>query len=533
MFRHWSDAANVRNFHSKEDVFAMRKLSIFATCLAVLAVTLCSAMPAQAASDTIVYGNTADARGLDPQIMNDLFSWVVCKHLYQNLVKVDEDYNITPDLAEKYEMVDPTTYRFTIKKGLTFHNGEPVTVDDVKFSFDRAMSPVGSPTRNYFSTLIAAEIVDDSTIDLKLSQPTTPFLMNLTLPWAAILSRKAVEQYKDDYAMNPVGSGPFKFISWRKGDRITLERFDAHTGVKPKYKTLVIRTIAESNIKTLELESGAVDIIQNPALIDMERLKADSNMAIYTDPRKHLMDGYLGFNCEKGILKDPAVRRALAYAVDVAGVRKSLYRNTGELAGSVLPSGFKYADHSIPPQELNMDKAKALLKEAGVQTGIKMVLITNDRNERRGIATIVQGRFKELGIDVEVRPLEWAAMMNAVMAKDGEYDLFVLGHYSPAPDPDGFLSASFHESMYLQGGNLHCRLRDKQVSDMIDEGARMPDGPEREKLYKDIQQRLNELKPWVPIITPDYMLVANKKLKGVSANGLGCGLYNLTTLYYE
>ncbi len=528
-----ADVAGSCGFYFQEDVSDMRKFMKFALLFAFLAVAFHPAASAGTTKDTIVFATNADARAIDPQTMNDLFSWVVCKHVYQNLVTVDEDYNIIPDLAEKYEIVDPTTYRFTIKKGLTFHNGELITIEDVKFSFDRAMSPAGSATRNFFSTMIAADIVDDATIDLKLSQPTTPFLMNLTLPWACILNKKAVETLKDDYGMNPVGSGPFKFVSWKKGDRITLDRFDGYSGAKPKFKTLVIRTITESNIKTLELESGAVDIINNPALIDMQRLKADSNMAIYIDPRKHLMDGYLGFNCEKGVLKNPAVRQALAYAVDVAGIQKSLYRGTGEQPGSILPSGIKYADKSIPPQKLDMAKAKAMLKEAGVEPGLKMVLMTNDRTERKGIATVIQGRFKELGIDVEVQPLEWAALINAFKEKDGKYDMYVLGHYSPTPDPDGFLSASFHSSMYLKGGNLHCRLQDKEIDEMIDAAAKLPDGPEREKMYKDIQQRLNELKPWVPIITPDYMLVANKKLKGVSPNGLGCGLYNLSTLYYE
>lgn len=510
----------------------MRKISVFALSLVFVAAALCPALAGQA-KDTIVFATNSDARGIDAQAMNDLFSWVVCRQVYQNLVTVDEEYNIIPDLAEKYEIVDPTTYRFTIRKGATFHNGEPVTVEDVKFSFDRAMSPIGSATRNYFPNLIAAEIVDENTIDLKLSQATTPFLINLTLPWANIFNKKAVEELGDEHIMNPVGSGPFKFVSWKKGDRINLERFDNYSGTKPKFKNLVIRTITESNIKTLELESGAVDIINNPALIDMPRLKGDNNLAIYIDPRKHLMDGYMGFNCEKGVLTDPAVRRALSYAVDAAGIQKSLYRGTGEQPGSVLPSGFKYFNADIPKQVLDMEKAKQLLKEAGVQPGLKLVLITNDRTERKAIATVIQGRFKELGIDVEVQALEWAACINAYREKDAKYDLFVGGHYSPTPDPDGFLSGSFHSSMYIKGGNMHSRMIDPKMDEMLEVAVKTPDGPQREKMYKEIQQYIYDMRPWVPIITPDYMLVANKKLKGVSANGLGCGLYSFASLYYE
>jgi peptide/nickel transport system substrate-binding protein len=217
--------------------------------------------------------NIYDARTLDPIVQNEVATSGMCLHIYDTLLALDQENNLVPMLAEKWEQIDDVTYKFTLRKGVKFHNGEPFSAKDVKYTVERAQTPVGSAIRQYSEVVDKVEIVDDYTVIFKLKAPFTPFLMSLSHTWGSIVNQKAVEAGGESYGMNPVGTGPFKFKSWNKGDRIVLERNDDYWGKKPAYKELVMRAVAESINRTIELESGAVDIAYRVPVTDIRGSK--------------------------------------------------------------------------------------------------------------------------------------------------------------------------------------------------------------------------------------------------------------------
>ncbi|MDR3230449.1 MAG: ABC transporter substrate-binding protein [Synergistaceae bacterium] len=497
--------------------------------LTVLFLLFWSTGAVAAGKDTFVYANGYDIRTLDPITTSDAPSWQVCRHIYQTLIELDDDFNVVPELAEKYEILSPTIYRFYLKKGVRFHNGEEVKADDVVFSLERAISPAGSAVRTYAGDIESVTAVDEYTVDVRLKQASTPFIMNLTVPWAGILNRKAVEAAGEAYAQNPVGSGPFRFESWRKGDRVVLERFEDFAGPRPTYKTLIVRAIPEANIRAIELESGAVDLIYLPSTSDLLRLEGDDRFVVHRDNRPAATN-YLGFNTQKPALNDPKVRRALAYGVNVPGILQSVFRKIGALpAQSPLPPGVIYFDtENNKVQEYNPEKGKSLLAEAGSRLE-KLLLVTNERSDRQAMATIVQAGFKELGIDVEIQVLEWAAFLDFL--KEGKHDLCILGNFAAIPDPHSILYSSFHSS--VAGQTNYAMLKDPEVDELLEKGIATPAGDERKELYFRLQRLLDEKEPWVSLVYLVGTQLGSAKLEGVNSRANGGGIYDFRKISFR
>lgn len=250
---------------------------------------------------TLTVATPADAKSMDPHLTNDLPSNNIFINMYENLLTLDENGELVGQLAEKWEKVDDLSYRFYLKKGVKFHNGEELKASDVKFSFLRAMNIEGSAVSHVVGEIDPDGFVieDDYTIIIKLKKPFTVFLTYLThVPGGTILNEKAVSEAGEDYAQNPVGTGPYMFKEWAKGDRLTLQRFDDHQFVKPVYKEVVFRAIPEETSRTIELEAGNVDIIYGVSADDISRIEENPNLKMARST--NLNTQYMGFNCQKG-----------------------------------------------------------------------------------------------------------------------------------------------------------------------------------------------------------------------------------------
>lgn len=358
-----------------------RNKSFFALVVIILGVTLffSSAGFAKETKDTLVVANIYDAKTLDPHATNDVASSGAMLQIYETLVALDDDNNIVPQLAERWERPDELTYKFYLLKGVKFHNGEELKASDVKYTIERAMSPKGAAIQNYSSEVDTVEVVDDYTVVIKTKQPCTPFLASLSHTWGSILNEKATEAAGDNYGMHPVGTGPFKFVSWEKGDRLTLERYEEFHGKKPAYKTLVIRSITEPTNRTIELESGAVDIAYGIPSNDIKRVEENENLKLM-----RIMDNsttYLGFNCEKSPFDDVRVRQAIGKAIDTVLINKAVYRGVGQAPVGPIAPNVKYSDKTLPVHERDVEGARKLLTEAGYPNGFDAEIWTNEKKK--------------------------------------------------------------------------------------------------------------------------------------------------------
>lgn len=470
-----------------------------------------------APKDTLVIGQTYSPKTFDPQATPDAGTHNYCKQAYEGLLDRDLDNNIVGVLAEKWEILDEgKTFKFSLKKGVKFHNGETMTADDVVFTFTRAIGPAGAGIKALAMYIDPAGIekVDDHTVIIRTTLPIgNKFIESLTHPWASILNKKAVEEMGKDYGVQPVGTGRFAMANWKSGDHVEFVRFKDYHGTPAKLEKIIMRVIVEAASRTIELESGAVDVIIDPARVDMKRIEESKHLKVVTMPGVRMY--YLSFDVTHKPYDDIRVRQAMNLAANRLGICKVVFRGYADPGKGVITSAIKYnRDKETPLVEMDIPKAKQLLAEAGFPNGFKGKMIVPDRTEVMATATVLQNNFKAIGIDMEIGIYEYGAFMEAIR-KQG-HDPFVNPWWGgePAQDPFFVMTPPFHSSVIGQTNRSF--FKDEQIDKWFDEGATLPDGPERATVYAQLWDRLNELLPWLNIAAPNAMYGVNKKLQGVT-----------------
>lgn len=444
--------------------------------------------------DTLRVATAYDAITLDPVANNDSPSSHAMHQMYQGLIELDADSNPVPCLAESWEMPDDLTYIFHLRKGVKFHNGEEMKAEDVVFSFDRAR--VSPPVAHIFGGIKEGsfETPDDYTVKFQLQSPNTAFMKCLAHASGFIVSKKAVEEVGEkEFSQNPCGTGPFKFVSWKKNNEMVFERFDDFWGEPAAYKTLILRVIPEATNRTIELESGGVDIAYEITPQDIARIEENPDLTIYRTPE--FSTQYLGLNVKKAPLDDVRVRRAVELALDMSAIDKAVWQGVGKPATGPFADTMQYSIASeMKAPARDVEKAKELLAEAGYPDGIDLTLSTNEKTERVDMANWIKSQLGEAGINVKIDVLEWAAYIE--LLESGEHDMFQIGWTPDAPDADMALWPCFHSSAMGPGGN-YVFVDDDELDKLLEDGRATKDGEERAAIYRKAQERIEELKPWI------------------------------------
>lgn len=469
-------------------------------------------------SQTLVVAMSSDAISFDPIAQNDSYSSNAMGQMYEGLVALDENNNVIKQLAEDYKVSDDgLTYTFRILKGVKFHNGEEVKADDVVFSFKRAV--VAPAVAHIYSAIDADTIkaLDEYTITFNMKTPYAGILTALAHPAAFICNKKAVEAAGENYGRNPVGSGPYKFVSHTKSNAIKMERYEDFHGTKPYYKYLELRIIPEPGNRIIELESGGADIVFDVSPNDLNRFEGNDQIKLL---KVHdFQTQYLGMNCSKAPLNDVRVRQAVACGIDTDKIIKAVWKGLGGTATAPYAPSIKYSiANEKKPIPRDVEKAKKLLAEAGYADGLKLRLSTNERQERIDMATIMKEQLKEVGIELSIEVMEWSQYI--AMLEKGEHELFEIGWSSDTPDPDMVVYPCFYSASAGPGGN-YVFLKDEKLDKMIESGRAIPDGPAREKLYKDMQQYILDLCPAVFQYNGETAAGMQANLTGLSLSQTG------------
>jgi len=461
--------------------------------------------------DELVVAQGADPKSLDPHASNDQPSSRVNKQIYNTLVEATEDMEIEPGLAESWEQVDETTWRFKLREGVKFHNGEELRASDVKFSLDRMMN---SPeVAHIVGAVESVEIEGDYTVIIKTKEPFAPILAHLAHTAASILNEKAVTEAGDDYANNPIGTGPFKFVSHDAGDKVTLERFDDYFGEPAKVNTLIFRNIPEGTNRTIGLKTGEIDIAYDIEPIDLGKVREDDKLVLIEE--ESLSTSYIGFNTKKAPFHDVRVRKALNHAVNVDEIIEVVLEGAGKKAtGPINDKVFGY-NKDLKGYEYDPEKAKELLAEAGYPDGFKTTIWTNDSPVRVRIAELVQAQLKEVGVEVTIEEVEWGAYLERTAA--GEHDMFILGWVTVTGDADYGLYALFHSSQHGGAGN-RTFYTNSEVDKLLDQGRTSIDEGERLEVYAKAQELIVE-------DAPQLFLYFQTQNAGVQSNVEGFRLH--------
>ncbi|TFG57779.1 MAG: ABC transporter substrate-binding protein [Spirochaetales bacterium] len=473
--------------------------------------------PAAAATDSkaggvLIFGRSGDAVGLDPAREDDGESFYIADNVYETLVAFKPGTTeIIPALAESWTAsVNGLEYTFKLRKGVKFHDGTTFTADAVVFSIGRQFKQE-SPYYNYgpwkywgymdMDNIIQDVVkVDDYTVKFILKKQEAPFIANLGMNFAAIVSPAAAEKYQEDFFNNPVGTGPFKFVSWAKDDNIVVERFNDYWGPKAYLDRVIFKVVPDATARYLALKKGEVDLIDFPSAEDLPAIEGDANMNVIH--QEGLNVGYLAFNCLKKPFDNKLVRQAINYAINKQEIITGVYGKAGSVAKNPMPPTLWSYNNNIKDYEYNPEKAKQLLAQAGLKDGFSTTLwampVSRPYNPNaRKIAEIMQAQLAKVGIKAEIVSYEWGTYLDKV--DHGEHVMAMLGWTGDNGDPDNFLFALLSiPAAEIPAGNI-AFWKNTAFNDLVVQAKENPDVKKRTELYMKAQEVFKEEAPWVTI----------------------------------
>jgi peptide/nickel transport system substrate-binding protein len=497
------------------------------------------------AGGTLVIGLSAEIMTLDPADYRDTTTETVIRNMFDGLVTRTSDGRVVPELAESATMIDDVTWEFVLKKGVTFHNGEDLTADDVKFSFDRIITenaieypePHTSPRKGLISPLESVDVIDDYTVRLNFSDPF-PVAMQM-LVHQQILPKDYFEQVgTQGFLEAPIGCGPFKFVEGSLGDQIVMERFDEYYGgadelppVGPALLDRVIfKILPEASTRVSALRAGEVNIIQAVPSHMIPLLATDSNVRVVSGPSTR--PAWMEMNVTKPPFDDINVRLAMNYAVDADLILETVLGGLGIVIPGALSPYNNFADHTLEPYGFDADKALALLAEAGWtdsdedgfldKAGAKFTFVIDVRPTSKSRAEAIAGQLQGLGIDATVRVWGDYNVLKPLML-DGERSAYVGDWGDSAFDPVGHFEAKWHSMVEGTGngrGNFS-GYNNPRVDELIEAGEIEPDVEKRHDLYDEAQQIVYADVPAVFLFLPDIVEASTVNVQNwtVAADG--------------
>lgn len=473
------------------------------------------------AKDSLVVGLTANPTSLNPYATTDSPAYRVGYNIHETLVTRDSDMNIIPALAESWEIVDDTTYIFKIRQGVKFHNGETLTAHDVKFSFDQLD---GNPHAESVAGTIDfanCKATDDYTFEMKMTTPFGPILQHLSHPVTSIVNEKAYTEAGENYSQHPVGTGPYSFVEWKVDDYVQLTRFDDYWGDTAKIKDLTFRIITESATRSIEVESGGIDLAIQVTPSEVSRLEANDKVVV--NFQETFTTNFIGLTTTHTPYENAKVRQAVNYAIDKNAILSVVYQGIGSVGSApVSPTVWGY-NGNLPQYDYNPEKSKQLLGEAGFADGFSTTITTDENQVRRDIAEMIQAQLSTVGINVEIVTLERGAYIDKVIK--GELDMFVLG-WSTFGDPDYALYASFHSTQHGAGGNMSF-YTNPEVDALLENGRTSVNDNDRLSAYAKAQEIIWEESPCVFIQHDTEVTAYNSALKGFNVSPEGYFRFNL------
>lgn len=478
----------------------------------------------------------SDASSLDAHGTNDVVSSNIQANIYETLVKRNDKNEIEPGLAEKWEQIDELTWEFKLRDDVTFHDGEKFNAEAVKANLDRIRDPeVASPRFFLFEMVTSVDVVDDTTVRITTEYPFAPLLAHLSHNGGGMMSPKTIEA---DYegmkagkepgaviSENPVGTGYFKFDSWKSGTQIKLVKNEEYWDTPALVDSVTFKVVPESATRIADLETGYAHIADPINPNEVKRVNDSGRAEVNQKPSSSL--SYIGFNTEKEPFNDVKVRQAIAMLINKDEIIEGVYEGFGIPAVGPLAPGIFGFNEDMKVVEYNVEKAKKLLKEAGFENGFKTTIWTNNNQQRMDTAILVQQKLKAVNIDVEVEVMEFGTFVDKTAV--GEHDMFILGWSNPTGDADYGMYALFHSSQKGNPGNRSF-YENPEVDELLDAGRREADPEKRFEIYNKVQEILVEDAPMVFIHHQEYLTGISNDIKGFDIDT--SGIYQLKNVHF-
>ena len=515
--------------------------------LAASALAMMTAMPALA--KTFVYCSEASPEGFDPAPYTSGTSFDASAHpVFNRLVEFKKGTTeIEPGLAESWEVsADGLEYTFKLRQGVKWHSNEIFTptrdfnADDVIFSYERqgkADHPwnqyIPGISYEYFNSMEMASLikeivkVDDYTVKFVLTRPEAPFMANIAMPFASIISAEYADVLdkagrREDLNNLPVGTGPFKFVAYQKDAVIRYAKNPDYWGEAPKIDDLVFAITPDAAVRLQKLKAGECHLMPYPAPADLETIKADPNLKL--DEQAGLNVAYLAYNTTMAPFDNPKVRKALNMAINKQSIIDAVYQGAGQIAKNPIPPTMWSYNDAVVDDAYDPEAAKKILAEEGVKDlSMKIWAMPVQRpympNARRA-AELMQEDFAKVGVKVEIVSYEWGEYLkkSTEVNRDGAV---IMGWTGDNGDPDNFMGVLLSCAAAGEGGANRAHWCSEDFSALITKAKQTSDLAERTKLYEEAQVIFKDQAPWATLGHSTQYVPMSGKVSGFVMSPLG------------
>jgi peptide/nickel transport system substrate-binding protein len=492
--------------------------------------------------DAIVEGSIGDVSGFLSAVTTDASSHEAAGYVFNGLVRYDKNLKLEGELAGSWDISpDGKKITFRLRKDVKWHDGAPFTSDDVMFTYQRLIDP-RTPTAygEDFRQVRKASAPDPHTFVVEYGRPFAPALAS----WGMhVLPKHLLSTYPDisksPLNKKPIGTGPYRFVEWRTGEKVVFDANPDYFEGKPYIARVITRVIPDQATMFLELKAGGVDIMNlTPPQYTRQTETAEFRKSFRKYKYTASAYTYLGFRLSHPFFRDVRVRQAIAHATDKKALIDGVLLGLGQEATGPYKPGTWAFNPAVKRYPHDPGKAKALLAEAGWLPGkdgtlakdgrrFEFTVLTNAGNEARGkTAAILQQNLAEVGIRMEIRTVEWAAFINEFIDKR-KFDAVILG-WNTSPDPDQF--DIWHSSKTGPKELNHVGYANAEVDRLLDEGRGTFDLEKRRKAYFRIQEILAEEQPYVFLYVPEALPVVQNRFHGIEPAPAGIS-YNFIKWY--
>lgn len=437
---------------------------------------------------SVTYANASDISSLDPRRGTSTVTASILVDLYSTLLKTNAEGEIVCDAAASYERVDEITWHFTLRDDVYFTNGDQLTSADVEYTFDTLRKNEGNYALAGDFSFIRCEVLGDFEFNLITDQPFNS--LPLRLNYVKIIPKNYVEEVGDDaFAEAPVGSGPFKFVSWEKDNKVVLEKNPDYYGEMPSFDQLVYKVIPEAADRVAALQAGEVDIIANIPTTQASYLSNTSGITASGQPSARLV--WLQFNLvgESNRMQDIRVRQAINYALDRDAIIAGVLDGYAVKVASISTPQYAYYDPDVKGYEYNVEKAKELMAEAGCENGFTVDLsFTSGLLNASDVVQAIVSQLSEIGITVNAQQTD-SATQRSEIAAGTVAPLFMTGLGGPYSDMDMIATIAFTE------GARYCTWSDDTFMDLAARARSTMDEEECANLYSQMQQYMVDEAP--------------------------------------
>ncbi|WP_127562110.1 ABC transporter substrate-binding protein [Nioella ostreopsis] len=479
---------------------------------------------AQTPPGVLVVGQVAEPQALDPHAVTAVNDFRILMNVYDGLVRyASGTLEVEPALATSWDISeDGTVYTFTLREGVSFHDGSPFNAEAVVFNFDRMLDEdhpyhdTGPfPLSFFFSAVEEVEALDDMTVQFTLNAPYAPFLSNLAYPTGLIVSPAAVMEHGQDFGRNPSGTGAFVFEEWRANEAVVVTGNPDYWGGAPALEAVVFRPITDANTRVAEMLAGGIDMMVEVPPVALSEFGGDS-FQIVEQAGPHVW--FLILNALEGPFADVRVRQAANYAINKEAIVNDVLEGTAAVAAGPTPPAFAWAyNEELEPYPYDPDRARELLAEAGVENPEITFYVTEGGSgmlDPVAMGTAIQADLEAVGFDVTIETYEWNTFLGRVNpGLEGEADMAEMAWMTNDPDTLPYLALRT-DAWPDQGGFNSGYYSNPEVDALLEEARTSTDQDRRAELYRQMQVIVQEDAPWVFVANWVQNAVTNDRVEG-------------------